>query len=71
VEPSFARLEHEAIDEKSPGEIARSPRAAVVGEEACASDSTQLRGLEAELCWLVDPIDGTASFVAGSPDWAL
>ena len=47
------------------------PRAAIVGEEACAADPTKLRGLEAEVCWVVDPLDGTANFVAGSSDWAL
>ena len=47
------------------------PRAVIVGEEASAADPTRLRGLEAELCWVVDPLDGTANFVAGSPDWAL
>ena len=47
------------------------PGVPVVGEEACGLDPSRLDGLAAERAWLVDPIDGTANFVAGSPDWAV
>lgn len=47
------------------------PGAAVVGEEAAAADPTVLDGLTAPAAWVVDPLDGTANFAAGAPDWAL
>ncbi|WP_280672509.1 MULTISPECIES: inositol monophosphatase family protein [unclassified Kitasatospora] len=44
----------------------------VVGEEAVAADPSVARALHTEpACWLVDPVDGTANFVAGRPDFAL
>lgn len=44
----------------------------VVGEEATAGDPG-LADLVAEVdaVWVVDPVDGTANFVAGSPDHAI
>lgn len=44
----------------------------VVGEEATAADPSLL-GLvaEAPAVWVVDPVDGTSNFVAGSPDHAV
>lgn len=47
------------------------PGTPVVGEEACASDPDLIRALNGDRAWLVDPLDGTANFVAGSPDWAV
>ena len=47
------------------------PGVPVVGEEACAADPDRLALLETNRCWVVDPLDGTANFVAGSPDWAV
>ncbi len=44
----------------------------VIGEEAVAADPAQLALLGPETsCWLVDPLDGTANFAAGSPDHAV
>ncbi|WP_035797319.1 inositol monophosphatase family protein [Kitasatospora mediocidica] len=44
----------------------------VVGEEAVAADPSLARALHTEpACWLVDPVDGTANFVAGRPDFAV
>ncbi|MEV6108207.1 inositol monophosphatase [Streptomyces sp. NPDC051940] len=46
--------------------------APVVGEEAAAADPSLVRALrEADAAWLVDPLDGTANFVAGSPEHAV
>ena len=44
----------------------------VVGEEATAADPA-LPGLvdHAEAVWIVDPIDGTANFVDGKPDFGV
>jgi len=47
------------------------PRAAVVGEEACATDPTLLKGLGAVQAWLINPLDGTNNFVEGNHDWAV
>ena len=44
------------------------PGCVVVGEEATAKDNTLLEGIaEAELAFIVDPIDGTRNFVSGLP----
>ena len=44
----------------------------VVGEEAAADHPELLHALhEAPAAWLVDPVDGTANFVAGSVDFAV
>jgi fructose-1,6-bisphosphatase/inositol monophosphatase family enzyme len=44
------------------------PGALVVGEEAASADPRLLEGLaQAELAFVVDPVDGTANFAAGVP----
>ncbi len=44
----------------------------VVGEEATAADPGLVAALrEAPAAWLVDPLDGTANFVAGKPEYAV
>lgn len=44
------------------------PGCLVVGEEACAADPALLGRLgEAELAFVVDPVDGTSNFCAGLP----
>ena len=46
--------------------------APVVGEEATAENPALLLALrEAPAVWLVDPLDGTANFVAGRPTYAV
>jgi len=46
----------------------RFPGCLVVGEEACAADPTLLGRLgDAELAFVLDPIDGTANYVAELP----
>jgi fructose-1,6-bisphosphatase/inositol monophosphatase family enzyme len=48
------------------------PDAVVIGEEAVAADPSLLDDLGALLAyWLVDPVDGTANFVDGSPDFGV
>jgi len=49
---------------------AGNPRALAIGEEAVAADPS-LRALidDAERVWLVDSVDGTRNFVAGTPDF--
>jgi fructose-1,6-bisphosphatase/inositol monophosphatase family enzyme len=47
---------------------ARYPGCAVVGEEAVARDPALLDAIAgSELCFIIDPIDGTANFCAGVP----
>lgn len=47
-----------------------TPGALVVGEEATTTDPRLVDGLAAApLAWTIDPVDGTANFVAGSPDF--
>jgi fructose-1,6-bisphosphatase/inositol monophosphatase family enzyme len=44
------------------------PGALVIGEEACAAEPALLSGWsDAELAFVVDPVDGTANFAAGVP----
>ena len=47
------------------------PGVPVVGEEGCAADPTLVDALGEEWAWLVDPVDGTGNFIAGSPEWAV
>lgn len=46
------------------------PASIVVGEESAAADPSRLENLGEELVWVVDPLDGTNNFIAGSPDFA-
>ncbi|WPB83982.1 inositol monophosphatase family protein [Sediminicoccus rosea] len=47
---------------------ARYPAAMILGEEAAAADPGLLtRMLDAELCFILDPVDGTANFAGGVP----
>jgi fructose-1,6-bisphosphatase/inositol monophosphatase family enzyme len=51
---------------------ARWPEAVVIGEESVAADPDLLKRLpDAELAITVDPVDGTANFVAGLPLFAV
>jgi fructose-1,6-bisphosphatase/inositol monophosphatase family enzyme len=46
---------------------ARFPAALIVGEEAYAADKSIMSGLaEAELAFVIDPVDGTFNFAAGN-----
>lgn len=47
------------------------PGTPVVGEEASSRDPRLLSCLNEDHAWLVDPLDGTANFVAGGTDWAV
>ncbi len=42
------------------------PGSLVVGEEAVSADPSVLERLSGEAVWIVDPVDGTGNFVAGS-----
>jgi fructose-1,6-bisphosphatase/inositol monophosphatase family enzyme len=47
------------------------PEALFVGEEEFAGGAGLSEALRNEQIWLVDPLDGTANFVSGSPLWAV
>lgn len=47
------------------------PEALIVGEEHFSDGTGLADALRHEQVWLVDPLDGTANFVAGSPEWAV
>lgn len=48
------------------------PGSWTLGEEAAAADPSLLARLDADRpLWIVDPIDGTRSFVGGKPDFGL
>ncbi|MGF1430663.1 inositol monophosphatase family protein [Kitasatospora sp. LaBMicrA B282] len=66
---TVADREAEAIISRRLRELLPVP---VVGEEAVAADPALARALHNErACWLVDPVDGTANFIAGRPDFAV
>jgi len=63
--------DHEAEDLITP-QLQALVDAPVVGEEATAVNPGLVRALrEAPAAWAVDPLDGTANFVAGRPEWAV
>ncbi|WP_335645654.1 inositol monophosphatase [Microvirga ossetica] len=47
------------------------PGSRVVGEEAAAETPALMNELDEGDVWLVDPLDGTANFVAGSPEFSV
>jgi fructose-1,6-bisphosphatase/inositol monophosphatase family enzyme len=50
------------------GLLRRFPGAVVIGEEAASADPSRLGALgDADLAFVVDPVDGTANFAAGLP----
>jgi fructose-1,6-bisphosphatase/inositol monophosphatase family enzyme len=64
--------DREAEEALSGGLSRLLPGVPVIGEEAAADDPSLLNLLpDAPRVWLVDPIDGTSNFVAGSDDFAV
>jgi fructose-1,6-bisphosphatase/inositol monophosphatase family enzyme len=47
------------------------PGSRVIGEEAAAETPSVLKDLDQGDVWLVDPLDGTANFVAGAPEFCV
>lgn len=60
---TIADVESEAIISESLAKLI--PGAAIVGEEAADADRGVLAHLRDGLCWIIDPLDGTANFAAG------
>lgn len=67
-----SRVDHEAERLLAEGLAELTPGHAVIGEEAASGDPSLLGALHGERpVWLVDPLDGTPQFLAGSPDHAV
>ena len=47
------------------------PEAAILGEEAVYTDPTLAHRLDNDLCWIIDPVDGTNNFAAGRPPFGI
>ena len=47
------------------GLAALLPDAMIIGEEAAHADPRLMDGLGAKLCWIIDPLDGTANYASG------
>lgn len=47
------------------------PEAKVVGEEAVAADPAVRDQIASEHVWIIDPIDGTGNFAAGTPPFGI
>ncbi|HEX7753366.1 MAG TPA: inositol monophosphatase family protein [Novosphingobium sp.] len=66
---TIADTESEAILAE---ELARLlPEAAIVGEEAAFTDPAVYERLNEDLCWIIDPLDGTNNFAAGKPPFGI
>ncbi len=63
--------DREAEELISRGLLALLPGARVIGEEACAAEPSLIDHLGEGTVWIVDPIDGTANFVAGRSPFAM
>jgi fructose-1,6-bisphosphatase/inositol monophosphatase family enzyme len=63
------RAVEEALTRRLPDLL---PGSVVVGEEAVHADPARLAWLRGDdPVWIIDPIDGTAHYAAGSPDFAV
>lgn len=63
--------DREAEARLTEGLAALIPGARVVGEEASAANPALLDRLDEGTLWLVDPLDGTLNFAAGTPPFAV
>ena len=63
--------DHEAEAILSEGLAKLLPEAAIVGEEACHADPAVMDRLGDDLCWIIDPLDGTNNFAAGKPPFGV
>ena len=66
---TIADRESEAI--LSEGLAKLLPEAKIVGEEAADANPALLRMLGEELCWIIDPLDGTGNFVSGEGPFGI
>jgi fructose-1,6-bisphosphatase/inositol monophosphatase family enzyme len=63
--------DRESEDILSEGLARLLPEAAIVGEESCFADPALFDRLGDDLCWIVDPLDGTNNFASGKPPFGV
>ncbi len=63
--------DHEAEAILSAGLARLLPDATIVGEEACHADPALMDRLGDDLCWIIDPLDGTNNFAVGKPPFGV
>ncbi len=63
--------DHEAEAILTEGLAKLLPEAAIVGEEACHAEPAVMDRLGDDLCWIIDPLDGTNNFAAGKPPFGV
>lgn len=63
--------DHEAEAILAEGLMQLLPEATLVGEEAAHADPAILNRLGDQLCWIVDPLDGTNNFAKGKPPFGI
>ena len=66
---TIADKESEAILAEALARI--QPEATIVGEEATHADPSLMDRLGDDLCWIIDPLDGTNNFAAGKPPFGI
>jgi fructose-1,6-bisphosphatase/inositol monophosphatase family enzyme len=66
---TIADLESEKI--LAEGLATLLPQAAIVGEEAAHADPSLLDKLGDQLCWIIDPVDGTNNYAKGKPPFGI
>ena len=64
-------VDHESEDRLAEGLARILPEAGIVGEEGAAANPALLEQAGEGLRWIIDPIDGTANFVAGKPPFGV
>lgn len=85
--PHYQRLSNAQIMEKGPNDVVTVadhqseqrlsdglsqliPEAKIVGEEGVHQDPEHLKKLS-QLCWIIDPLDGTMNFAEGKPPFGV
>ncbi len=63
--------DHQAEAILSEGLAKLLPEAAIVGEEACHANPALMNRLGDDLCWIIDPLDGTNNFAFGKPPFGV
>ncbi|HEX7867303.1 MAG TPA: inositol monophosphatase family protein [Variovorax sp.] len=64
-------VDREVEEAVSAGLLRLMPDSIVVGEESCTAEPHRIDSLGSGIAWLVDPLDGTANFIAGRPPVSL
>ncbi len=83
LEHAFSRRDGLKLTEKTAGDfVSEADKAAEAEIAACLTvafphygwlgeETGSRKGANTDLCWVVDPLDGTTNFVKGIPHWAI